>query len=94
MHRGGSDTPGLLDLDLWRAEWTAASWRSFLDDAAEPEVERIRRYTHTRRPLGSEEFVQRMERQLSRTLSPQKGGRPHKRPIDAAQESFDFALTE
>jgi len=35
-----------------------------------------------------------MERQLCRTLAPQKGGRPRKPPAENAQESFDFSLTE
>ena len=91
---GAADTEALLDLNLWRAEWTPESWREFLNEAAEPEAELIRRYTHTGRPLGSEDFVKQMERQLCRTLAPQKGGRPRHRQIDAAQESLDFALTE
>lgn len=95
-HCGGADERSLLDLNLWKAEWTAASWRSFLGNAAEQEAEamRIRRNTHTGRPLGSEEFVWQMERTLCRTLAPQKGGRPRKRPADSAQESFDFAISE
>ena len=39
-------------------------------------------------------FLKQMERELCRTLAPQKGGRPRHRQIDAAQESLDFALTE
>jgi len=94
VHSGGSDAHGLLDLDFWRAEWTPAGWRSFLDDAAEAEAERIRRHTHTGRPLGSEDFVKQMERRLCRPLAPQKGGRPRKRPLDEAQQLLEFALTE
>jgi putative transposase len=89
-----ADAKALLDLGLWQAEWTPASWRSFLDDAAEPEADQIRQYTHTGRPLGSEDFVKQMERQLCRTLAPQKGGRPRQPPAENAQESFDFSLTE
>jgi putative transposase len=93
-HCGGSDEHGLLDLDFWRAEWTVAAWQSFLEDAAEADEERIRRNTHTGRPLGSEDFVKQMERRLCRTLAPQKGGRPPKQSLDEAQQLFDFAITE
>ena len=89
---GTADT--LLDLDLWQAEWTPPSWRDFLDEVAEPEADLIRRYTHTGRPLGSDDFVNRMERELCRTLAPQKAGRPRRRQIDAAQQLFDFPLTD
>ena len=50
----------------------------FLDDTAEVEAERIRRNTHTGRPLGCEDCVQQMERKFYRALAPQKGGRPTK----------------
>jgi putative transposase len=93
-HCGGSDKQGLLDLDFWRGEWSVVSWRSFLEDAAEAEAERIRRNTHTGRPLGSEDFVKQMERRLCRTLAAQKGGRPRKESLDEAQQLFDFAITE
>ncbi len=83
-HCGGSDLHGLLALDLWRVEWTAAAWRNFLDDAAEPDAARIRQNTHSGRPLGSEAFVKQMERNLRRTLAPQKGGRSRRHQPDAA----------
>ena len=84
----------LLDLEIWSAAWTPASWRSFLSDAAEEEeeAERIRRNTHTGRPLGSEEFVRQTERMLGRALAPQKGGRPRKRQLEPAQQSFRFEM--
>ena len=93
-HCGGRDAHGMLDMEFWRAEWTAVAWRSFLADAAEEEADEIRRNTHTGRPLGSEEFVRQMERRLSRTLMPRKGGRPRKREVDDGQEMFDFAMRE
>src|SRR5579864_7265291 len=97
-HCGGTDRHSLLDLDSWRAEWTADSWRDFLiDDADEDEdaeAQRIRRGTHTGRPLGEQAFVHAMERTLNRTLAPRKGGRPPKRGLDCAQEPFQFGTIE
>ncbi len=93
-HCGGSDAHLLLDAAFWTAAWTAASWKQFLSDEAESDIDRIRSHTHTGRPLGSEPFVREMERTLSRALAPQKGGRPRKPARDATQELFDFAFTE
>ncbi len=93
-HCGGADEHGLLDLDFWRAEWSAAAWQRFLGQTADQaEAQRIRHNTHTGRPLGSVDFVQHIERALCRELIPQKGGRPRKCPLDSEQESFDFAIT-
>lgn len=39
---------------------------------------RIRRQTHTGRPCGSSEFLDRLEHLLQRVLRPKKGGRPRK----------------
>ena len=71
-HCGGSDAHLLLDAAFWTTEWTAASWKQFLSDEAENDIERIRSHTHTGRPLGSEPFVRQMERTLSRALAHRK----------------------
>ncbi|HXA07417.1 MAG TPA: hypothetical protein VNY30_21375 [Bryobacteraceae bacterium] len=96
VHRGGADRHCLLDLDFWRAEWTAASWKDFLIDHADQDAEaqRIRRSTHTGRPLGAMPFVRQMERTLHRVLVPRKGGRPPKRNPDSAQEPLQLATLE
>jgi hypothetical protein len=41
-------------------------------------METIRRCTHTGRPLGTADFVARLEQATQRRLAPQKGGRPRK----------------
>ena len=43
------------------------------------EVEELRIHNRTGRPLGTERFVRRLEKQLGRILGPQKGGRPGKK---------------
>jgi putative transposase len=95
-HCGVALRQSWLDLDSWRAEWTAASWQDFLIDHRDQDAEaqRIRRSTHTGRPLGALQFVREMERTLQRALAPRKGGRPPKRGPDCAQEPLPFAKIE
>ena len=55
------------------------AWRKFLEEGeTEAELRAIRRATHSGRPLGPAEFVQRLESSTQRRLRPQKGGRPRK----------------
>jgi putative transposase len=54
-------------------------WHKFLSSpSTEEENALIRRHEQTGRPLGSAKFIHRLENKLSRTLIPQKGGRPKK----------------
>lgn len=50
----------------------------------------IRQCTHTGRPLGTTEFVKRLEETTRRQLAPGKGGRPAKPATDPNQEALDF----
>jgi putative transposase len=93
-HSGASDESTLIDVDFWKAEWTAASWQHFLSKTTDPaETKQIRNNTHTGRPLGSDEFVRHVEQALCRELAPRKGGRRRKHPIEPSQEVFEFANT-
>jgi len=50
-------------------------WQRFLAlGVKEAETGLIRRHERTGRPLGGDAFVSRLERQLGRTLKPQKPG--------------------
>ncbi|HKW98894.1 MAG TPA: transposase [Bryobacteraceae bacterium] len=93
-HCGAPDVHRVLDTALWMAEWTAESWKRFLSDEADSDIEAMRNHTHTGRPLGSEAFVKQMERTLCRPLVPQKGGRPRGQIRRAKQELLDFAVVE
>jgi len=55
------------------------SYREFLRGDAEEINATIRHATSTGRPLGSEGFVEKLERILKRDLFPKKGGRPKKK---------------
>ena len=57
----------------------AGDWGDFLsEDISEQERNELRRYERNGRPLGSEHFVQKVEKELGRMLRPQKPG-PKKR---------------
>lgn len=91
-HCGSSDPEALLEMDPWRKRWTAAEWNGYL--AARESVgdgATLRQYTHTGRPLGSEEFVAELEQSTLRALVPRKAGRPTKREPDARQDGLTFA---
>jgi putative transposase len=54
---------------------SGGQWRSFLREAAdEDELRRIRRCVTSGRPMGSEAFVEKVERLVKRTLRPGKPG--------------------
>jgi putative transposase len=85
-HCGLTDHDPLLEMERWRRRWTAAEWRDFMGNAeATADVYRLRRSTHTGRPLGTAEFVAGLEELTSRPLAPRKGGRPRKPMPDYRQ---------
>lgn len=50
-------------------------WRDFLaEDVSAQEVEKLRRHERTGRPLGSDGFIAKLEKQLNRLLQKQKPG--------------------
>jgi putative transposase len=55
-------------------------WRKFLGGAIpSEELDEIRKHSRTGRPLGSKDFVSRLEQRLGRDLMPKKPGRKPKR---------------
>jgi len=94
-HIRGNDDSGLLDMETWARCWTAGDWRDYLNAACTPdELQKIRRSTHTGRPLGSVEFVRRLEGELNRSLEPNKGGRPRKARPSAGQLPITLAAAQ
>jgi putative transposase len=90
-HCGAGAGNEILDLQVWRENWTASAWREYLAAGEmESKLREIRRCTHIGRPLGSTEFVQALERSMKRRLSPRKGGRPPKTGLDARQSELAF----
>jgi putative transposase len=77
VHLGARDPWGLVDMADWRQSWTAKEWARELATAVE-DVGAIRDATYSGRPLGSREFVGRLEQHLKRKLEKGSPGRPPK----------------
>jgi len=74
-HLGLTDSDA-LDTDR-KVEEISGDWRGFLTAAVEAEEARaLERRLSTGRPWGSESFVRRLEKRLSRQLVPLPGGWP------------------
>jgi putative transposase len=71
---------GFVQMAAWREFYTAARWRETLRLGVDDENlrERLRSATRTGRPLGSEEFLEEIERNTRRALRPRQVGRPRK----------------
>jgi putative transposase len=69
------------------------SFATFLAQAVDADVEfdRLRRAETTGRPLGSEAWVRRLERDLARPLAPRKRGR---KPAEAAEPAHQDLLSK
>lgn len=69
-----SDPTGLVE------QAGIADWGAWLREQEDPQaVEQLRASTRTGRPLGSAEFIERLERLTHRHLRPKKTGRPRRR---------------
>jgi hypothetical protein len=75
--------------DFGSSSCTTGDWRNHLAAGTSP-AEAIRASAHTGRPLGTPEFIQRLERDSGRALVAQKGGRPHKAASDSRQSTLNF----
>ena len=70
-------TEGLLDLANWHKHITIEQWRESLAEVEDEQtVERLRRWTHRGRPLGSDGFLSKLERTFDRRLRALPIGRP------------------
>lgn len=90
-HCGTTAPDGGLELGPWQSRWSGAEWREYLaDQESESDAVALRQCTHTGRPLGTEEFVKRLDQTMSRRLAPRKGGRPAMQEADRRQNAFAF----
>jgi putative transposase len=89
-HALGEPDPVLRD-EIWWGEYTPQEWRLVLaeDTMSEAETE-LRRQTYTGRPVGSEQFVESLERLLGRRLTPSPGGRAGKEPAADQEVAMTF----
>jgi len=85
-HIGSGDRWNLLALAEWNQCWTAQEWGEILRDGTEERAS-IRTATYGGRPLGSEEFVTRIEAYLNRRLKPGAPGRPKRETARLARSA-------
>lgn len=91
-HCGSGEPAAFLEMEHWRKRWTVAEWAAYLAAGeSASDLASVRQYTHTGRPLGSQEFVADLERMTERALAARKVGRPEKGIRGAGQDGFIFA---
>ncbi len=79
-HAGLRTDPLLSDITRLKTSAGVADWAEWLRETEESTLlDGLRLNTRTGRPLGTDEFVSRIERKIGRTLKPQPGGRPRTR---------------
>jgi putative transposase len=66
----------VLSGDEWLTPDERSSYAWFLTEDRKNDEELIRKATSTGRPLGSEGFIERLEKSVQRNLRPRKRGRP------------------
>ena len=91
--------PGAGDLVLdcdWETRvgsWDPAGWKALLATGmTDQDCAQVRRATWTGEPLGSGEFIQRLERKAGRRLQVYERGRPRKRSGAGALEGLQECL--
>ena len=84
-HLGRVQAPGWLDVDQFRQRWpTPASWKESLATLTRHEAAALRRATRQDSALGSDTFIENLERTHQIRLRAQPLGRPRKSPTSAA----------
>jgi putative transposase len=75
-HITGADESGMLNMELWSKYFDKISWKEFLLEGFDQtdEIDLIRLTNRTGRPLGSEDFIRRLEKITGRSLFPKKRG--------------------
>ena len=82
-HVDGQDQAGLLDLRAWaKRRITGRAWQEVLSRPADEQVtQRLRTWSYRGCPLGSDNFISKIETRLGLRLRPGVGGRPRKKGI-------------
>ena len=90
-HLGEVERSPMLDAEWWSGRWGVEEWREVLKGGGECERElrEIREATYMGRPLGSKEFVGRVEERLGRKLAIRSGGRL-KETFDGGGDQLQF----
>ena len=79
FHAGGNDEFGLIDQKKWRRQSSGLDWRKILRSQLEKcDIDKLRIYSRTGRPLGSDKFISKLETVIGRRLRALPVGRPKK----------------
>ena len=90
-HCGAKEQDEHLTLEPWRSHWTNTTWQEHLSAGeTEARLAVIRQRTHTGRPLGTEEFIQDLEKVTQRRKALQKRGPREKIVTDRRQGELTF----
>jgi hypothetical protein len=74
-HRGAKEQDEYLTPDPWGSHWTSTTWQEYLSAGeTEARLAVIRQRTHTGRPLGTEDFIQDLEKATQRRIALHKRG--------------------
>jgi putative transposase len=80
VHTGGEDEFGLIDAESWRQQSKGMNWKSILRAAMDDrQINRMRVHCRTGRPLGSDNFISKLESMIGRRLRALSIGRPKKK---------------
>jgi putative transposase len=84
-HLGRHNLDAFLALGEWEARYDSTGWGEVLRRGVGEAAfqERIREASRRGRVLGSEEFINRLEREVGRGLRPNRPGRPRKKDVAA-----------
>jgi len=80
FHTGNDDEFGLMNKARWEKQSSGLDWKVILRDRMEKlDINRLRIYSRTGRPLGSDKFISKLEVILGRRLRALPRGRPRKK---------------
>lgn len=79
FHTGRKDQFGLMDKSLWKQQSSHLDWKMVLRKKLERfDIDKLRIYCRTGRPLGTDKFISKLETVVGRRLRPLPVGRPKK----------------
>ena len=80
FHIGRDDKFNLMDIKRWQRQFSGIDWKKVLSNKLEKlDIDKLRIYCRTGRPLGSDKFISKLETAIGRRLRPLPVGRPKKK---------------
>jgi len=79
VHMGQEDEFGLINQKNWQQQSSGLDWEKILRSQLEKiDIDKLRIYCRTGRPLGTDKFISKLETVIGRRLRPLPVGRPKK----------------